>query len=121
MIVKSPKFVDQKTKKEFSAIPVMIPGSAIGSTSRNETVSRPKNRKRWTPNAAIDPSTSATTVATAPALSESHSASCIAPLWIAGPNHLVVRPAIGQLCTFDELNAYRQMITIGTYRNASTS
>ena len=35
-----------KVKNEFSAIPVMIPGSAIGSTSRNETASRPKKRKR---------------------------------------------------------------------------
>ncbi len=32
------------TKNEFSAIPVMIPGSAIGRTSRNEIASRPKNR-----------------------------------------------------------------------------
>ena len=28
----------------FSAIPVTIPGSAIGSTTRNEIVSRPKKR-----------------------------------------------------------------------------
>ena len=34
-------------------------------------------------------------------------------LWIAGENHFVVSPAIGQLCTFDELNAYRQMTPIG--------
>ena len=34
----------------------------------------------------------------------------MSPLWIAGENHFVVSPAIGQLCTFDELNAYRQMI-----------
>ena len=30
-------------KNEFSAIPVMMPGSARGSTSRNEMASRPKN------------------------------------------------------------------------------
>jgi hypothetical protein len=30
-------------KNEFSAIPVMMPGSASGSTSRNEIASRPKN------------------------------------------------------------------------------
>ena len=36
----------EREKNEFSAIPVMIPGSASGSTSRNEIASRPKNRKR---------------------------------------------------------------------------
>ena len=41
--------------------------------------------------------------------------------WIAGENHLSESPAIGQLCTFELLNAYRQMITIGIQRNASTS
>ena len=40
-------------------MPVMIPGSAIGRTSRNETASRPKKRKRATANAATEPSTSA--------------------------------------------------------------
>ena len=112
--MKSPKFAFQKTKNEFSAMPVMIPGSAIGSTSRNETDSRPKKRKRWTPNAAIEPSTSAIPVASAPAFSESQSACCRASSWIAGENHFVVSPAIGQLCTFDALKAYRQMIAIGT-------
>ena len=37
----------------------------------------------------------------------------MSPLWSAGENHFVVRPAIGQLCTFDELNAYRQIRPIG--------
>ena len=31
-------------KNEFRAMPVMIPGSAIGSTNRNETALRPKKR-----------------------------------------------------------------------------
>ena len=44
-----------KTKKEFSAMPVMIPGSAIGSTSRNETDSRPKKRKRAIANGGHRP------------------------------------------------------------------
>ena len=94
-------------------MPVTIPGSAIGRTSRNEIDSRPKKRNRCTPKDAAEPSTSATAVASTAAFSESQSACCMSPLWIAGPNHFVVRPAIGQLCTFDELNAYRQMRTIG--------
>src|SRR5260370_577247 len=47
-------------------MPVMIPGSAIGSTSRNDTDSRPKKRNRSIANAAIHPSTSAIAVVAAP-------------------------------------------------------
>src|SRR6267154_4540323 len=112
-IVQSPNWNFQNVKYELSAMPVMIPGSAIGSTSRNEIDSRPKKRKRCTPNDAADPSTRAIVVASSAAFSESNSACCMSPLWIAGPNHLDVRPAIGQLCTFEALNAYRQMTAIG--------
>ena len=48
----------------FNAIPVTMPGSAIGSRRRNEMEFLPKNRNRWTANAARLPSASATTVAT---------------------------------------------------------
>src|SRR5579884_4432064 len=106
----------QNVKYELSAIPVTMPGSAIGSTSRNEIVSRPKNRNRCTPNDASVPSTSAIAVAYAAAFSESQSAFCMSPLWIAGPNHFVVSAEIGQLSMFDLLNAYRQISAIGTYR-----
>ena len=56
-------------------MPVMIPGSAIGSTSRNDTDSRPKKRKRAMASAAAEPSTSAAPVASSPALTESQIAS----------------------------------------------
>ena len=92
-------------KNELSAIPVMIPGRAIGSTSRNETDSRPKKRKRAMANAAAEPSTSATPVARRPARTESQIASRTSPLRHATPNQCVVKPVIGQLCTFDLLNA----------------
>ncbi len=105
MIVQSPKFTFQKTKNEFSAMPVMIPGSAIGSTKMNEIASRPKKRKRCTPNAAADPSRIAIVVAIRPAFRDSSSAACMSGSWTVGPNHLKVSPAIGQLCTFEELNA----------------
>ena len=46
--VKSPSPTPNGSKMErkvaFSAIPVTIPGSAIGRMTRNETVSRPKKR-----------------------------------------------------------------------------
>ena len=45
-IVVSENVSPEKLMNEFNAMPVMIPGSAIGSTNRNEIASRPKNRKR---------------------------------------------------------------------------
>jgi hypothetical protein len=69
--------------------------------------------KRCTPNDAAEPSTRAINVASAAAFSDSQSACCMSGLWIAGENHFVVNPGIGQLCTFDELNAYKQMMPIG--------
>ena len=44
-------------------------------------------------------------VATPAAFSDSHRACCMLPSWIVGENQCVVKPAIGQLCTFDLLNA----------------
>src|SRR5437588_5828962 len=112
-IVQSESEMWPVTKKEFSAIPVMIPGSAIGSTTRNETTSRPKKRKRLTAKAAADPSASAIAVATSPARTESHNAERISELRHAIPNHLVENWVIGQPCTFVALNAYTAMTAIG--------
>src|SRR6266511_5848248 len=92
-------------KNELSAIPVTTPGSAIGRTSRNVIVSRPKKRNRLTAVAAAVPSNSATTVASPPAFSERTSAERASSSCQAVPNHLVLKPAIGQLWMFDELNA----------------
>ena len=73
-IVVSEKFSAANVKKERSAMPVMMPGSASGRINRNDTASRPKKRKRWTANAAIDASSSAIAVAISPARTDSHSA-----------------------------------------------
>src|SRR5437763_723111 len=89
---------------ELSAMAVTMPGSAIGKTSRNEIASRPKKLNRATPNAAIEPSTSAIPVAISPTRTESQSAprtSAVHAAW----NQCVVKPEIGQLSTFDLLNA----------------
>ena len=95
----------RKVKNEFRDMPVMIPGRAIGRTSRNETDSRPKNLKRAIANAAAEPSTSAVPVASRPARTESQIASRTSWECQATRNHFVVKPGIGQLCTFDLLNA----------------
>src|SRR5205809_6246236 len=104
-IVQSERFHDQKVKNELSAIPVMIPGSAIGRTKTNETASRPKKRKRWTAKAAALPSRSATVVATAAALIESTKEVRASWLCQADSNHFVEKPEIGQLWMLEELKA----------------
>src|SRR5215467_4699702 len=120
MIVYSESPTPAKWNAEFSAIPVMMPGSARGSTSSSDTASRPKNRNRCTPNAAAEPSSSATAVASTPALSDSTNAARTCGSCQATPNHLVLSPWMGQLWMFEELNAYRQMMAIGTNRKSST-
>ena len=92
-------------KVEFRATPVTIPGSAIGRMTRNEIVSRPKNRKRDTASEARVPRTSANAVAAKPTLSEVRKASRAPGLSIASPNHWVVRPGGGHSSVGLELNA----------------
>jgi hypothetical protein len=104
-IVVSENCTPPNAKNEFSAIPVMIPGSAIGRTSTNETASRPKKRKRCTANAAADPRTTAIAVARSAARTESHSAWRMSSSLNADENHRVESPPSGQLCTFEGLNA----------------
>src|SRR5258707_12506981 len=95
-IVQYERFTFQNVKNEFSAMPVMIPGSAIGRTSRNDTASRPKKRKRCTANAAADPSRSDRPVATSAARSESSSALRMSVSCQVRENHFVEKPEIGQ-------------------------
>ena len=104
-IVSSDRLTPAKLNAEFSAIPVMMPGSASGSTSSSDTASRPKNRNRCTPNAAAVPSSSAISVANTAARSDSPSAARTCGSCQATENHLVLSPRIGQLCTFEELKA----------------
>src|SRR5258705_13755047 len=75
MIVVSDNVTLLKLKNDWSAIPVMMPGSASGSTSNSDTASRPKKRKRCTANAANEPSASAMNVAASPAFTDNHSES----------------------------------------------
>jgi hypothetical protein len=105
MMVQRPKLNFQKLKNEFSAIPVMMPGSARGRTKRNEIASRPKKRNRCTANAAAEPRRMATIVAPAAAFSDRRSACCISPSWMVGLNHFVVQSVIGQPCAVWALKA----------------
>ena len=90
MIVINDRLTLLKLKNDCSAIPVMMPGSASGSTRSSETASRPKNLNRWTANAAAEPRTSAMALAANAALSDSVSASRTCSSCQATENQLVV-------------------------------
>jgi hypothetical protein len=89
----------------LSAMPVTMPGSASGRMTRNEIVSRPKNRWRETASDASVPSTSAIAVAPMPAFSDVNSASRTPGLWNALSNHSSVKPPVGQPSVRLGLNA----------------
>src|SRR5215831_5163142 len=99
MIVHSDSLMPVKVKKELSAIPVITPGSAIGSTSRKEMPSRPKNLKLCKLYATAEPSTSAMPVASRPTLTDSRNAALTVGSCQATENQWVVKLEIGQLCT----------------------
>ena len=105
-IVSSERLIPAKLKAEFSAMPVMMPGSASGSTSserdglaaeeaeavhaeRRRRAEHERDRRREQP----------------PALSDSTSAARTCGSFQATVNHFVLSPWIGQLCTFELLNA----------------
>ena len=71
---------------ERKAIPVTMPGRASGSTTRNETASRPKKRLLATARAAMVPSTSANTVAPMATCSDSVRAANRSPRVVANAN-----------------------------------
>ncbi|MNL45498.1 hypothetical protein D3C87_1681480 [compost metagenome] len=82
-------------KAERSAMPVMMPGSAIGRMTSSEMVSRPKKRVWLTAAAQSVPSTRATAVAIEATLTESVSAAQTSGRFQAMANHCVVSPGGG--------------------------
>src|SRR3990172_5786660 len=82
---------------ERSAMPLTIPGSAIGSTSMKEIASRPKNRLRYTAAAARVPRASAIRVATRATRSDSPSASQTSARLRVTWNQSSVSPGGGKL------------------------
>src|SRR2546423_2611037 len=120
-IVIVPSWIPVNEKNEFSATPVMMPGSASGSTSRNEMASRPKNLNLCSAYATAEPSSRASAVATSPTRTDSRNALRTSESCHATENQCSVKPEIGQLSMFEELNAYSTMSTIGMNKNASTS
>src|SRR3954454_10275660 len=96
------------------AMPVTMPGSAIGRRTRSEIVLRPKNRYRDTANAAIVPSSSAMAVAPSPAFTLVVSAARAPEECHALVHHVVVNPRGGQPNVRELLNELMTTTTRGT-------
>src|SRR5260370_8452418 len=100
-MVAVPSWIPVKEKNEFSAIPVMMPGSASGSTSRNEIASRPKNAKLCSAYATAEPSSTATAVAISPTRTDSRSALRTSESCHPTENQPTQNPEIGQHSMLD--------------------
>src|SRR6516165_149701 len=120
-IVSTPSVMFVKPKKLFSATPVMTPGKAIGSTSRNETPSRPKNRKLCSAYDTAEPSTTAMAAASTPTFTDSRKAWRTAWSCQATANQCQVKPRSGQVWTTDGPNAYTTISAIGANSTTSTT
>src|SRR5215472_11084901 len=103
--VRVPNWTPVNEKKEFSAIPVMMPGKASGSTSSSEIASRPKNRNWCSADATAEPSSSASTVANSPTRTDSQNAARTWGSFQASVNQCSVKPEMGQLSMLDGLKA----------------
>src|SRR4051794_27387877 len=102
------------------AMPVTMPGNAIGNTSTNVIVSLPQKRERDIANAVSEPSTIAKMVASAATLNESRMADQISLRANAATNQCNVTPGKGNAYVRSSVvNAYKMMTSTGTCMNAS--
>src|SRR3990172_4260279 len=114
--------IPDRLMADRNAIPVMMPGRAIGKTMKSERVSRPKNFDLHTAPAARVPRTKAITVATAATPSDSDSASRTSGLRAATPNHWVVSPGGGnRKLASSVVKAYRNTRRRGGGKKSSTA
>src|SRR6478735_9157631 len=101
-------------KKLLSAMPVMIPGSAIGRMTRRFTALRPKNSNRCRASERSVPSTREMAVATT-ATCTLVSTAAIAPwLWNALTHHSSVKPGGGQVRDVDVEKEFTSTTNSGT-------
>ena len=95
MIVQIEKGISASEKAERSAMPVMMPGSAIGRMTSSEIVSRPKNLEPLTAAAQSVPRTSAIAVEIAATCTDSVSACQTSGRFHVTASHWVVKPGGG--------------------------
>ena len=110
-IVKKVSFPKKFVKTLLSAIPVTIPGSAIGNTKRSEIESLPKKSYRAIAAAASEPKTNAIAVAKRATIAERVIASRIPTFSTALVHHSVVKPVGGQA---KDLFLLKELITTRT-------
>ena len=94
-IVQKPGCMPPSLNADSSAMPVMMPGSAIGSTNSSVTDSRPRKRLFASANAASVPRTIAMQVATDATESDIRSAAQMSSRANATENQCSVRPGGG--------------------------
>ena len=115
--VNNPKLIPSGTRtvlnEALSAIPVMIPGSAIGRITRKLMESRPKKSYLATANATIEPRTIAIRVAPTPALILVSSAARTPSLVAAFVHQSVVHAVGGHEKTFEALKELIKMTNSG--------
>jgi len=95
MIVQNENGISARLKAERKAIPVIMPGSAIGKITKSEMVSRPKNLDLETAAAQSVPRTSAITVEIDATLTDNPNASQTSDLPQVTANHFKVSPGGG--------------------------
>ena len=95
--------ISSRLNAERSAIPVMMPGSAIGRMTSSDTASRPKNFAPDTAAAHSVPRISASSVEIAATCNDSVSAGQMSAASQATPNHLSVSPGGGQTKLFSSV------------------
>src|SRR5215207_7966057 len=101
-------------KKLFSAIPVMMPGSAIGRMMSRLIASRPKNENRCSAIEMRVPSTSEMIVAMIAICTLVSTASRAPALWKARPHHSRVKPGGGQVSDLEVENEFTSTTNNGT-------
>jgi hypothetical protein len=97
----------------FSAIPVTIPGRAIGKTTNRESADFPKKLYRETAKAIAVPSNNAITVAPIPTFIDDAIDPAKPALWPIFCHQIVERLLGGQLNVFEGLNEFTTTVNSG--------
>ena len=92
----------------FNAIPVTMPGRAIGRITSRDSELRPKKRYRDSPNARSVPRNRASPIASSPTWTLTPTACSAPPLLHASPHQCSVYDGGGQPNVFEEL---KELIT----------
>jgi hypothetical protein len=119
-IVQNPGAMSARWNAELSAMPVTMPGRAIGRMKPIAIRSLPRNVLRASASAASVPSTTAARVAPSATSADNISASSTSGRVNACENQRAVTPFGGNVKALSSvLKAYTATSRMGTYRNAS--